>query len=121
MAGQMREQNLLSEQNPGDERRQFWRDHLELWATSGLSQAEYCRRNNLKATQFTYWKLKFNTEKLPIKFVQVPTAPVEPTLFLKGKSSPSLRLKVGTKFSVEIPDGFSTATLEQVLLILERV
>ena len=41
------------------ERRQFWQSHLDAWALTGLSQAEYCRQNNLKTHRFTYWKRKY--------------------------------------------------------------
>ena len=30
------------------EKRQFWEDHVQAWQQSELTQAEYCRQNNLK-------------------------------------------------------------------------
>jgi len=114
-------ENQFLEQKSGKDRRQFWRNHLNSWGSSGLSQAEYCRRNDLKIARFTYWKCKLNRENLPMEFVQIPAEPVEPTLFFQDKAAPSLRLTMGSRFAIEIPDGFSPTTLEQVLLILERV
>jgi len=114
-------ENQLLEQNSGKEQRQFWLNHLNSWGSSGLSQAEYCRRNDLKRARFAYWKCKLNRENLPMEFVQLPAGPVEPTLFFQDNAAPLLRLTMGSKFTIEIPDGFSSATLEQVLLILDRV
>jgi len=36
----------------------YWHAHFESWENSGLSQAEYCRRHNLKYCLFHYWKRK---------------------------------------------------------------
>jgi len=34
----------------------FWIRHLKEWQRSGLSQAEYCRRNNLSKSSFQWHK-----------------------------------------------------------------
>ncbi len=39
-------------------RRRFWAGHLQEWKQSGLSQAEYCRRHQLSATTFAWWKTR---------------------------------------------------------------
>ena len=38
----------LSEELDPKEKRQFWENHVQAWQQSGLTQAEYCRQNNLK-------------------------------------------------------------------------
>jgi hypothetical protein len=106
---------LKAQQDIDGQRQQFWREHLKNWSESGLTQKEYCRINNLKATRFTYWKTKFNNLKdtrktnLPVEFIQISDQPMA-TGFLK--------LNVGADFQIEIPDGFSRSTFEQVLTIL---
>lgn len=42
-----------------DEKRAFWRRHVEAWRASGMSQAAYCRRHDLKGFQLHYWKTRF--------------------------------------------------------------
>ncbi len=37
----------------------FWRLHIEQWQASGLSQARYCREQELVTHQFRYWKHQF--------------------------------------------------------------
>jgi hypothetical protein len=34
----------------------YWKNHLQQWRQSGLNQAEYCRRHNLKYSRFYKWK-----------------------------------------------------------------
>ncbi|MHA2314879.1 MAG: IS66 family insertion sequence element accessory protein TnpA [Candidatus Hermodarchaeia archaeon] len=34
----------------------YWQKHLSQWSESGLTQAEYCRRNKLSAAAFNWWK-----------------------------------------------------------------
>ncbi len=39
-----------------DAKRKFWATHLSEWKSSGLSQSEYCRQNDLKLHCFLYWR-----------------------------------------------------------------
>lgn len=34
----------------------YWQEHISQWSESGLTQAEYCRRNKLSAAAFHWWK-----------------------------------------------------------------
>jgi hypothetical protein len=34
----------------------YWQEHISQWSESGLTQAEYCRRNKLSAAAFNWWK-----------------------------------------------------------------
>ena len=34
----------------------YWKQHIEIWPKTGLTQAEYCQRHNLKHFQLVYWK-----------------------------------------------------------------
>jgi len=37
----------LSKEVERERKQQYWGDHLLTWRKSGLTQAEYCRRNQL--------------------------------------------------------------------------
>ena len=51
-------------QNRSGEKTNLWSAHIEAWRQSGVSQAEYCRKNGINNHQFGYWKKKFtNKEK----------------------------------------------------------
>lgn len=34
----------------------YWREKIEEWRVSGLSQAEFCRRNEFKENNLSFWK-----------------------------------------------------------------
>lgn len=95
---------------------QFWENHIKKWSQAKLSQNTYCRNNNLRANQFTYWKNKLKRQNLPVEFVQVTSNHFEEVI--NRHSSNNLRLNIKSEFQIEIPDGFSQTTLEQVLQVV---
>ncbi len=92
----------------------FWKFHIEQWSESDLTQLEYCRQNALISYRFTYWKKKIQQQSCPpVEFVQiVQKSEAENTC------SSGLKLNTGQGLQIEIPDGFSRETLEQVLMTL---
>ncbi len=101
------------DQNQLTEKQEYWQHHIKQWAKSGQSQAEYCRQHQIKVRAFNYFKSKLKKEILSVNFVQVPVKPVQAPLFLK--------LNIGSGFQVEIPDGFSQATLSKVLQVIGNI
>ncbi len=60
----------------------YWQEHISQWSESGLTQAEYCRRNKLSAAAFHWWKGQFRrkskAQKNPstsMQFVEVHGVP----------------------------------------------
>lgn len=96
------------------ERSQFWKNHLDQWSRSGISQNAYCRANDLKSNRMTYWKTKFKRQSYPVEFVQI-----SPARILHSQSREVLRLNVEAGFQIEIPDGFSKITLTQILQVIK--
>lgn len=47
-----------------DERRTFWWSHFEAWQAGDQSQAAYCRQHDLSAVTFSWWKRRFERERL---------------------------------------------------------
>ncbi len=94
-----------------DERATFWKSHIEQWSVSGISQLAYCRQCDLIPHRFGYWKRKFKQQNFPVEFVQIP----EPMHIHQS----GLKLNIGSGLQIEIPDGFSNATLKQVLTTLK--
>lgn len=93
------------------ENKKVWQHHIEKWKVSGLNQAEYCRKNDLRSRGFGYWKRKLEKQNLP-ELVEVPVSLGVPGV---------LKLNIGHQFQIEIPDGFSSATLGQVLFTLKSL
>ena len=65
------------EGDPREEKARYWRGRLAAWKRSGESQAEFCRRHNLRTHRFTYWKRKITEEgNETLALVEVPRAVV---------------------------------------------
>ena len=52
-----------------EQKRSYWKQHIESWQVTGLTQAEYCRRHNLKHHQLVYWKKRFSHTEMGVSFV----------------------------------------------------
>ncbi len=115
--------NQKIENCPTDERRAFWQFHLKEWQNTELSQAAYCRQHNLRTNQFTYWKKKLFQNDLPVEFVQLSETILHPADndYLNETTASCLRLSVSSRFTIEIPDGFSPTTLAKTLMVLQEV
>jgi len=97
-----------------EERRRYWKQHVEAWRSSGLSRRAYCLEHGLTAKTFSYWCRK----KKPGDITFVPI-PLERSVILsdRGEAAPiSLVCKGG--YRVEIPAGFDPETLRSVLSVL---
>jgi len=51
--------------NNRTDRSVFWQSHLDRWRQSGLSQAQYCRQNDLVYHQMVYWARKHRDAAAP--------------------------------------------------------
>lgn len=94
-------------------KRQLWVFHIETWGKSNLTQAEYCRRNQLASKSFTYWKGKLKKEKTSSRFLPVPlkTMPFP----IKEKRAHDLTLVFDDKFKIEVGDEFNASTLVRLV------
>ena len=92
----------------------FWSAHVEKWQNSGLTQAEYCRQNNLREKSLTYWKGKMARTSEEIRFVPVPF--VNPPPVSKGSA---IKVLVSERYVIEVVDGFTPSTLKQIIRVLE--
>ena len=99
-------------------RGEFWRRHIATWQRSGLSQAEYCRRNALPIKSFGYWKRKSDESSSgELKFFPLV---VSPPLRSEVSSSVLLTLQ-GKRFAIKIDEDFSPSLLKKLILSLEEL
>ncbi len=71
----------------------IWRQHMEGWHQSQLTQKEYCKQNDLSFSSFCYWRARLNrstTNGSKLIPVAVGRTAVSVTVFLPG----GLRLEV---------------------------
>jgi len=94
-----------------EEMRQYWKKQIQSWRESGLTQAEYCRRNQLRKFQLIYWKKKLDGQPAPVCLVPVQ---------IKQEFAAPLNLIVGNRYRVELKRDFDQIALDQLLRVLDR-
>lgn len=97
-----------------ENRRRCWREHVRKWKESGLTQAEYCRRNGINRRGLFYWKKRFVQCESEISLVEIS---LPPGCITPGSSV--LRVLVGDRHRIEIESGFDPVLLRQVVCALE--
>ncbi len=99
----------------------FWKAHISAVNRSGLSLAEYCRRHGLSCSAFRYWRRKLGKGAgTPVSLVPVPgVIPQEESHH--ACNAADLRLNLKGRFTVEVGDGFSSATLARLVSTLEAL
>jgi hypothetical protein len=58
---------------------QIWKEHIENYRSSGLSQIDFCSRHGLKLSTLGYWITYFNRQQQSKDFVEVAVKPVQAT------------------------------------------
>jgi hypothetical protein len=106
----------LSRAEQLEQKRSYWKQQIEQWQQTGLSQAEYCRRNNLKHHQLVYWKKRYLKAETEVSFVPVQ---LEALLDIPAPADQaSLTVIIDNQFKVEIAAGFDPQLLRQVVTAL---
>ncbi len=101
-----------------EEKRRFWKQHIDDWQTSGLRQAEYCREYQLKVHRFIYWKKKFRASKASQTLIELKLPPVP----YPQTSSPACPLRVAVnRFQVAVERDFDPIALRQLIYTLEHL
>lgn len=50
---------------PPIQKREYWRQHIIEWRSSGLTQRAYCKQKNLKYNQLSYWNNALKKQSKP--------------------------------------------------------
>jgi hypothetical protein len=106
----------LSRAEQLEQKRIYWKQHIESWQETGLSQTEYCRRHKLKHHQLVYWKKRFSKSEagvsfVPIKLDDLMDIPAHP-------DHAALRLLINDHLKIEIRHGFDAQLLRQLIFAL---
>jgi hypothetical protein len=97
----------------------YWAAHLKALEQSGLSRAEYCRRNHLSYHALTYWLRKGQTQSNHEMALVPITLPPPTTKKNVNTSSASLKITLSGGIGVEVGDDFSESALSRLLSVLE--
>ena len=89
----------MENENPKPARakaRDRWANHLANWQASGLTQIEYCRRENIDPNSFSNWKRKLRESPEAVAdpgFVELPgTAKIQAS---EDQAAPILEFAIG--------------------------
>lgn len=108
-------------QQEKQEKQKFWRKHIRGWEKGGLTQNEYCRRNNLKSNQFCYWKKKFACKTKNIQsFVPVPISDVRNVTEQAeiDNYDSGFTILFDNNIKIRLENNFNPATLSRAVLTL---
>lgn len=94
-------------------REAFWRQHVEGWQRSGLSQQEYCQEHGLVLSTLQTWRRRLKSNSAEVQIVQVGQA------FRPAAAPLALLVGRGGRYRLEISHGVHPATLATVLEVLE--
>ena len=109
----------LSRQEIIEKKRALWKQHIESWRSSGMTQTAYCNENQLKDHQFSYWKKRFVETQSGITFVPVK---IQRTRRSKARaSSAPMRLIVDGDVAIEIEPDFDSQFLRRVISTLRSL
>jgi hypothetical protein len=97
-------------------RREQWQDIVEKQEKSGLSQAEYCKQNNIVISQFTYYRGLIKTSKLTASprlnvFIPVKINKVE-------NPSSEIRILLPNGFHCFIPSQIDAPHIKRLIEVL---
>lgn len=98
-----------SHQFDSQPRRRFWKHHVEQWQISGLSQAAYCRKHQLNAHRFYYWRRRVLASQDRVSFL--PVALSAPSMCHQS----TIRIHTPNGFTVELEDQDDAFKIEQLI------
>jgi len=99
-----------------EQKRTYWKQHIDSWQKTDLTQAEYCRHHNLKHHQLVYWKKCFLKTETDVCFVPLK---LEDLLDMPARTdAASLFLVINHHFKIEIRAGFDAQLLRQLIIAL---
>lgn len=96
--------------NKGQE---FWKEHLESWKFSGVSQRKYCEKNGINVNTFQYWCQKF--KKIDTKdasFIR---------LNIKHDNNSTFEITIRNKYKIKLNNNYSSESLKKLIHTLEAV
>ena len=109
-----------------------WTERVKRWKRSGVSAAEFARREGLKAKQLHWWSWKLGASDtaplpeqprfLPVQVVSSTAAASSSSAVLvrtssSGSAATAIEIALPNGRLVRVPPGFDPATLERVLAI----
>lgn len=94
-----------------------WKQHIESWNNSGLTQVAYCDEQCLNLKTFQYWKRKFNRPEKPRTLL--PVAVTADSNRSNPSCSSGISICIKERFVLRLENEFNSATLSKLIDMLE--
>ncbi len=94
-----------------------WKQHIESWKNSGLTQVAYCNEQCLNLPAFQYWKRKFDLLEKPQTLL--PVTITNDLSRNKPSCSSGISLCIKERFVLHLENEFNSATLSKLIDMLE--
>jgi hypothetical protein len=95
--------------------RQRWRECIQAWKQSGLTQKVFCSEHHLGLSTFQRWRRKLMAQEKSNGTAAVSFLPVS----VMGPSDSGLTLLINDQLRIEISTSFDANTLKQVIGIVQ--
>jgi hypothetical protein len=105
----MEEVRLSPEKLDPKEKRKFWEGHIQAWRESGLSQASYCRQNDLKMHRWWYWRKRIS-HPADSEITFVPLNFSSDRMYRAG-----VKVVTPNGYRIEVDHGFDLSKLRQLI------
>ena len=108
------------------DRTEYWRKRMEAWGRSGLSQAEYCRRQGLQPVSFSWWKRRLSAgvqapgrrRPRPGGQTSVPAGFIEVRM-PEGAGPAVYEIRLAGDRCVRVPGDFEATVLTRLIAAVE--
>ncbi len=86
----------------------YWLHHYQLFKSAGITQREYCRKNDLGYFSFNKWKRQFDKENTSTALQQLP-------IQYKPAQEERFEIVLQGNVRISIPNNFSEKTLSKII------
>ena len=93
-----------------EERIKFWSNHMKSLKKSKLTQAEYCRQNDLKPYMLSKWKITLLNKSDNNSFIEIPL-----NNLTKKSSNAELELIINDSIKIRLDENYNEELLLRIL------
>ena len=109
----------LSRAEQLERKRTYWKQHIQSWQETGMTQSEYCREHNLKHHQMVYWKKRFLETETDVSFAALKMGDLLD--ISAGADRSPLCVVINDRFKIEVRAGFDPRLLRQLIFTLHAL
>lgn len=99
------------------ERTELWKQRIEGWKESGLSQLAYCKKNNIPNSNFNYWKKKIYTPRKDLEELKLIKLPVK----VQSLTTCLFTIECPFGYKIQVPESFNSDSLKRLVLDLKEI